>query len=101
MTTRLRRLLSIASMLPAESQQQVLELAETLFEEQAPQKPPRFYLCPVCFAADEQRIECHGHLMIPCHAENPGECTPLIGRDGQLKTRAPRWFLEATAWLGD
>ena len=101
MTIRLRRLVSITSMLPAEKQQQVLELAEELYEDEAPHKPPKFYLCPVCFAAAEHRLECHGHLMLPCHADSPRQCTPLIGRDGELKSRAPRWFLQVTSWISD
>ena len=101
MTVRLRRLLSIASLLSTDRQQELLEHAEELLDRQTPANPPRFFICPVCFAAAKKRVECHGHLMIPCHADSPEECRPLFGADGELKSRAPRWFLHATTWLSD
>jgi hypothetical protein len=55
---------------------------------------PRFYICPMCFTAADDRLVCHGHLMVACNAESIEDCRPLIASDGQLQTRAPRWFLK-------
>ena len=62
-----------------------------------PARQPRFYICPVCFKAAAERLECHGHLMIPCNAEKPEDCKPLMDDEGNLKTRAPRWFVSTIA----
>jgi hypothetical protein len=99
MNTQARRLMAIFAQLPAERQQELVAQAQTLLEEhlEAAGITPRFYLCPVCFQAAEARLECHGHLMIPCNAVDVEDCKPLAQPGGELKTRAPRWFLEATA----
>lgn len=67
-------------------------------EGQQPSKP-RFYICPTCFAAAREPIECHGHMMIPCNAESIEDCRPLIAANGELRSRAPRWFLQSIAKL--
>ena len=54
-----------------------------------------FYICPTCFQAAEVRIKCHGHVMIHYvgfPSDHP-HLKPLLDREGNLKTRAPRWFL--------
>ena len=58
------------------------------------ESPPRFYICPTCFKAARSRIMCHDHLMMPCNAENVEDCQPIMDSDGQLHSRAPRWFLK-------
>jgi len=60
-----------------------------------------FYLCPVCFETSESGVEYHRHQMIRCDAGQPGDerRKPLVDDSGQLKSRAPRWFLEAVGWV--
>jgi hypothetical protein len=57
------------------------------------QELPRFYICPVCFNAGDEQQTCHGQLMIPCKTDKPEDCRPLMSDGGELKTRAPRWFI--------
>ncbi len=56
-----------------------------------------FYLCPTCFEASEIDSECHRHRMIACDAGDWDDerRKPIIDDDGHLRSRAPRWFLEA------
>ncbi len=61
---------------------------------------PRFYICPRCFTAADDRLECHGHFMIACYAESYEDCRPLITSNGQLQTRAPKWFLKEISKYG-
>jgi hypothetical protein len=35
--------------------------------------------------------------MITCDAENAEDCKPPMTADGELKARAPRWFIISTA----
>jgi hypothetical protein len=60
-----------------------------------------FYLCPVCFAASERRERCHDHAMILFDPGNPEDFRrkPLFNRQGQLRSQAPRWFLEGIGWV--
>lgn len=93
------RLDSIMSDLPPDLQQEVLEYAQYLRatkDTPAADDRPRFYICPTCFAAASQPLECHGHNMIPCNTENPEDCKPLMDKDGNFNSRAPRWFLALT-----
>jgi hypothetical protein len=55
-----------------------------------------FYICPLCFAVSETVRECHGQSMIHCAELEPGDSRlkPLLDDEGELKSRAPRWFLE-------
>ncbi len=91
------RLEDIMSALPPDLQQEVLDYAQYLLESKdavpdAPERP-RFYICPVCFAAASQPLQCHGHEMIPCSANSPEDCKPLMDEAGNFNSRAPRWFL--------
>lgn len=58
-----------------------------------------FYLCPICFEAAEERKRCHDRLMV-CY---DGRCQtgearkPLVDSKGDLRSQAPRWFLQAVA----
>lgn len=56
-----------------------------------------FYLCPTCFKTSDTSGECHGHPMIYCGDLQPGDerLKPLFDKNGELKSRAPRWFLES------
>jgi hypothetical protein len=89
----------LLAQLSAENQKDVAEYAAYLLSlQKQPQKQRRrFYICPTCFDVSEQMIECHGHLMVSCNTENPEDCKPLMDRNGELKTRAPRWFINAVA----
>jgi hypothetical protein len=60
-----------------------------------------FYLCPYCFEVSEAEGDHHGHRMIRCDAGEPGDerRRPVIDERGNLKSRAPRWFLEAIGSL--
>lgn len=56
-----------------------------------------FYLCAVCFMVSESRDECHGHWMVRCDALDLADerRRPEISPRGRIKSRAPRWFLDA------
>lgn len=56
-----------------------------------------FYICPVCFSVSELPGTHHSHEMIFCKQLPKGHelLKPIIDNKGDLKTRAPRWFLEA------
>ena len=56
-----------------------------------------FYICPVCFATSEEPGQHHDHDMVFCQQLPVGDerLKPIKDLEGDLKTRAPRWFLEA------
>ncbi len=60
-----------------------------------------FYLCPYCFEVSEVAGDHHGHRMLRCNAGESGDerRKPVIDECGNLKSRAPRWFLEAIGSL--
>lgn len=60
-----------------------------------------FYLCLTCFAVSQTEDECHGQRMIRCDAGRPGDerRKPVLDNRGRMKSRAPRWFLEAVGSL--
>lgn len=105
MTSSTERLAAILLKLPSNLQEEVLDYAQYLLDtkvsEGVQMQQPRFYICPTCFAAAKERLECHGHLMIPCNAENLEDCRPITDRDGNLKTRAPRWFVTTVSQSND
>ena len=59
-----------------------------------------FYICPTCFETDEYGRVCHEKPMIFCGDLKPGDerLKPLLDAEGNLKTRAPRWFLESLGY---
>jgi hypothetical protein len=60
-----------------------------------------FFICPFCFQVCESERECHAHRMVECKPGKPGDerRKPIYDRDGNLVTRAPRWYLEAVGWV--
>lgn len=56
-----------------------------------------FYICPVCFAVSETPGDHHDRRMIHCEELPVGDerLKPIVNKEGDLKTHAPRWFLEA------
>lgn len=92
------RLESIVSELPHDLQNEVADYAQYLLDRKD-EKPapfgPRFYICPVCFAAASHALVCHGDMMIACNANRPEDCKPLMDEEGNFNSRAPRWFLRA------
>jgi hypothetical protein len=56
-----------------------------------------FYICPIRFTTSEVAGEHHNHQMVFCKQLPLGheQLKPIIDLEGDLKTRAPRWFLEA------
>ena len=86
--------------LPSHLQDEVAAYAENLLQRYQPEveepRRPRFYICQICFSASKVQLECHGHRMITCNAENPEDCMPPMTADGELKARAPRWFILST-----
>ena len=56
-----------------------------------------FYICPICFMTDEKPGMHHDHVMVFCEQLPVGDdqLKPVRDIEGDLKTRAPRWFLEA------
>ena len=99
MTSTDDRLETIMSNLPPDLQQDVLDYAQYLLETKdiTPDSgdQPRFYICPVCFAAASHPLQCHGHVMIPCNADKPEDCKPLMDEAGNFNSRAPRWFINS------
>ena len=56
-----------------------------------------FYICPTCFNTNESPADCHGRAMIKYDAcfSTGDQRKPAADSQGQFKSRAPRWFLEA------
>ncbi len=56
-----------------------------------------FYICATCFNVSETPITCHDQSMIHCRSLQPGDprLKPLFDHEGDLKTSAPRWFIES------
>lgn len=56
-----------------------------------------FYICPVCFDISETAGSHHERPMIHCKDVPVGDkmLRPEFCEDGDLKSRAPRWFLQA------
>jgi hypothetical protein len=98
--TSQERLQELIDKLPPHLQDEVAAYAELLLERNQPEldasQRPRFYICPICFSASKVRLECHGQRMITCNAEKPEDCMPPMTADGELKARAPRWFILST-----
>jgi len=59
--------------------------------------PLIFYLCPTCFYACETREEDHAHPLLLVNPGPPGDAMrkPVLDRNGQMVSAAPRWFYEA------
>jgi hypothetical protein len=60
-----------------------------------------FYLCPRCFEAFDIEPTNHPHAVLRINtAEFDAESRkPVMDKDGNLKSSAPRWFLEAIGVL--
>ncbi len=55
------------------------------------------YICRVCHRVGLQPLNCHPTKSVQCDAGEPGDerSKPLFDRNGNLVTRAPRWWVEA------
>lgn len=97
MTDDLLPLRDVYVRLQSKYQLAVLEYAAHLLDLQLENARPatQFFICPICFSVGETPRVCHGQWMIACSASNPEDCKPLMDDDGELKGRAPRWFVEA------
>ena len=62
---------------------------------------PIFYLCPKCFEAFEAEPSLHQHavLHIDTAQLDVESRQPLMDNQGNLRSSAPRWFLEATGMI--
>jgi hypothetical protein len=60
-------------------------------------KDCEFYICPICFKTSDEPGTHHEHEMIFCKSLPLGDdqLKPIRDLRGDLKSRAPRWFLEA------
>ncbi len=58
------------------------------------------YLCGHCFKIGDEPWECCGRQTIRYDAGVPGDprSKPLMDEQGNLKTRAPVWWVERYAW---
>ncbi len=58
-----------------------------------------FYICLFCFFASETNDECHDRLMAHYTGFPVGDTRlkPILDEAGGVKTRMPRWMLEAHA----
>jgi hypothetical protein len=56
-----------------------------------------FYICPICFEVSETAGVHHERPMIYCQELPLGDemLQPEFFKDGNLKSRAPRWFLHS------
>ena len=63
--------------------------------------PHLVYICPFCFRVCASCEECHQHQMICCDVGALGDerRKPLMDASGRVRTRAPRWYLEAVGWV--
>ena len=99
--TSTEQLQELIAALPPHLQEEVATYAQYLLDKNQPEtgepRRTRVYICPICFSASQVQLECHGHRMITCSAENPEDCKPPMTADGELKARAPRWFIASTA----
>lgn len=57
-----------------------------------------FYICPICFNTSETSAHCHGRAMIKYDAclLTGDQRKPEADSQGRFKSRAPRWFVEAS-----
>jgi hypothetical protein len=62
---------------------------------------PIFYLCPKCFDTFETEPTNHQHavLRIDTTQLDIESRKPLMDKQGNLLSSAPRWFLEATGMI--
>ena len=96
MADTLHALLVVTAGLSPSRQEQVLDFARFLSQQEgAAPRPRQFYICPVCFQVALTPTVCHEHMMIPCNAENPEDCKLAQDTPGHPQTRAPRWFSRA------
>jgi len=58
------------------------------------------YICQECFTISEEPRADGDHKMVRVDAGAPGDerSRPLIDEKGNLKTRAPVWWVERYAW---
>lgn len=58
------------------------------------------YVCQDCFTIAEEPRKCCEHRMVRIDAGTPGDerSKPLTDAGGNLKTRAPVWWVERYAW---
>lgn len=58
------------------------------------------YICQDCFTIAEEPRKCCDHDMARIDAGAPGDerSKPLMDEHGNLKTRAPVWWVERYAW---
>jgi hypothetical protein len=60
----------------------------------------QIYLCPNCFLAGKEAGDCPqcGHKRVGCRPGDPDDpCRrPLMDSDGNLRSRAPLWWLQYT-----
>lgn len=58
------------------------------------------YICQECFTMAGEARQCCGLEMIRIDAGIPGDTRskPLMDAQGNLKTRAPLWWVERNAW---
>jgi hypothetical protein len=58
-------------------------------------QPMIMYKCEICLACYSRPRQCHARATIRCECKG-GDCRkPPTTADGQLKTREPRWWVEA------
>ncbi len=62
-------------------------------------KPRTVYICPECHWVSLRAVRHHNRKMVKCDAGVPGDprSKPLFDAAGNLKSRAPRWWIEACA----
>ena len=61
------------------------------------EKEAKFYICPTCFSTSGLPAICHDQPMIACRPADLDDCRPLQDAEGNLKTRAPKWFVDGAA----
>ncbi len=63
--------------------------------------PESFYICPYCFSICDKDIHCHDHPMVHCIPGRWGVPArkPVSDPCGNLRSSAPRWYLEAVGWI--
>ncbi|MCI0710160.1 MAG: hypothetical protein L0154_08355 [Chloroflexi bacterium] len=81
-----------------EQQAKVLEFAEVMLKYDVAPRDVIFYINRYTFEVSEQLPDHDLQAIVPCFAYDDDDLfKPLIDANGQLVTRAPRWFVEITS----
>ncbi len=84
-------------------QHEVLNYANYLLQKSSNKQEVLFYICPDSFEIyEEPGKNHHGNPFVPCFAATvDADLRPVTDEQGNLKSRAPRWYLKAVGLIED